>query len=319
MTKPGSGSAKRSPILPWSAEISVPITDFAASHTAHDEGMKTTQKCRRGRPAGALTITAALLGLVTTSCGSDDSASASGDRPTITISASDTELTMPSEVPSGLVDVELVTKGSTIGHHLLIGRLNDGVTLEEVNNAEDSEFFDLVSIKGGNGTIEAGKTASMIFDFEPGNYFVYDNPQNPDTPTKEFTVVESARSDVEPKTKGTVTMGPGMLISVPDDFDGRGTWQFVNKDATLTHETALVRLAEGATAADVVEWAQTFEGPPPFAGEFGGMGALGPGEQGWMRLEPGEPGDYALICFIPGPDGIPHVKTGMATTVKIGA
>jgi hypothetical protein len=24
-----------------------------------------------------------------------------------------------------------------------------------------------------------------------------------------------------------------------------------------------------------------------------------------------EPGNYALLCFVPGPDGIPHVAKGM--------
>ena len=35
-------------------------------------------------------------------------------------------------------------------------------------------------------------------------------------------------------------------------------------------------------------------------------------------LEPGEPGDYVLVCFIPGRDGIPHVMKGMVTPVTIG-
>ena len=42
------------------------------------------------------------------------------------------------------------------------------------------------------------------------------------------------------------------------------------------------------------------------------MGALGPGERAWMTLEPGTPGEYALVCFIPGNDGVPHAAMGMA-------
>ena len=283
--------------------------------------MTNTCRFQTHARAAAITVTTALLGLAATSCSSDSDAYAdtNADRPTMTITASDTDFTLPSEVPSGLVDVELRTDGSTIGHHLLIARLNDGVTLQQVKDAEVSELFDLIQIKGGNGTVEPGASASMTFEFEPGNYFIYDNPQSDVPPAHTFTVVDSDKRGVEPTAKGTVSMGPGMQFSVPDDFDGRGVWRFVNNDTTLSHESALVRLADGATPADVVTWAQTFEGPPPFTGEFGGMGALGPGEQGWMDLEPGEPGDYALICFVPGPDGRPHVMLGMVAAVTVRA
>ena len=107
-------------------------------------------------------------------------------------------------------------------------------------------------------------------------------------------------------------MGPGMVIDVPDDFDGRGTWEFVNRDTEEVHEAAMVKLAAGATGQDLVDWFQRHvAAPPPIDGEFGSMGALGPGQRAWMTLEPGEPGDYVVVCFIPGRDGIPHIMKGM--------
>ena len=48
------------------------------------------------------------------------------------------------------------------------------------------------------------------------------------------------------------------------------------------------------------------------------MGALGPGQRAWITIEPGEPGEYVLVCFVPGRDGIPHVMKGMVTPVTIG-
>ena len=85
-------------------------------------------------------------------------------------------------------------------------------------------------------------------------------------------------------------MGPGMVIDIPDDFDGRGVWEFVNRDEAEVHEAAMVKLAAGKTADDVVEW---FHGdmstPLPIDGEFGSMGAIGPGQRAWMTLEPANP------------------------------
>jgi uncharacterized cupredoxin-like copper-binding protein len=114
-------------------------------------------------------------------------------------------------------------------------------------------------------------------------------------------------------------MGSGMVITIPDDFDATGTWEFVNDDPTNVHEAAMARLADGMTAADVVAWGEShFQGPLPIDGEFGSMGALGPGERGFITLEPGEPGEYVLICFVPGEDGIPHLGQGMVTPFTVG-
>jgi hypothetical protein len=262
----------------------------------------------------------ALLGLITlTACNDDDdTAHALSDRPSVTFTATDTDLTVPAEVPAGFVDIELETAPGDVGHHLVIARLNDGVTLDEALAAGDEAFFTMMTIKGGNGTIAAGEHLSMTLELEPGNYFALDNPQLPDPPISPFTVVDGERRGEAPDSEGTVRLGPGMVISAPDDFDATGTWEFVNVDPVEPHEAALVRLADGKTAADVATWGhEGFAGPPPFVGEFGSMGALGPGQRAWITIEPGAPGEYALICFVPGQDGIPHLGQGMVTQVTV--
>ena len=195
--------------------------------------------------------------------------------------------------------------------------MDDGLTFEEAME-DDEAFFTKMTIKGGNGTIAAGEDAVMTLDLEPGNYFVLDNPQNEESPTDQFRVVAGKESTTPPEAKGTVVMGPGMVIDIPDDFDGRGVWEFVNRDEAEVHEAAMVKLAAGKTADDVVEWFHgDMSAPLPIDGEFGSMGAIGPGQRAWMTLEPGEPGDYVVICFIPGRDGIPHIVKGMITPFTV--
>ena len=241
-------------------------------------------------------------------------------RPSVVFSADDTSIDAPAEVPSGLVDITLeTTTGDVEGHHIFVARLDDGVTFEQAM-ADDDSFFTMMTIKGGNGTIAAGSSAHMTLDLDPGHYFVLDNPQNEYSPTDEFTVVEDDPSTVEPESRGTVHLGPGMVIDLPDGFDGRGVWEFVNDDPTEVHEAAMVRLVDGATTGEVVAWISGGgDGPSPIDGEFGSMGALGPGERAWFELEPGAPGDYAAICFIPGRDGIPHVMAGMIVEFTVDA
>jgi uncharacterized cupredoxin-like copper-binding protein len=259
---------------------------------------------------------ASLAGLA--ACGSDDHAAAQPDRPHITFHADDTSVTAPERVPGGLVDITLDTSAGEQVHHIFVARLNDGVGFEEAM-ADDQSFFTKMAIKGGNGVVEAGTRVEMTMNLEPGNYFVLDNPQNESSPTDTFIVDDEPGSTAEPAAKGTLHLGPGMSIHVPEGFDGRGVWKFVNDDPAEAHEAAMVRMKPGKHAADVVEWfhAGDESAPPPFEGEFGSMGALGPGQTAWITLEPGEPGDYVLICFIPGRDGIPHFGKGMVTDITV--
>ncbi len=141
-----------------------------------------------------------------------------------------------------------------VGHHLVIARLNDGVTLDEAMAAGDEAFTTMMTVKGGNGTIAAGESLDMTLDLEPGEYFVLDNPQLPDPVIETFTVSPPAGNAPEPESEGTIHIGPNMVIAVPDNFDGTGVWHFVNDDPALLHEAAMARLADGKTMDDVIAW-----------------------------------------------------------------
>jgi hypothetical protein len=283
---------------------------------------------RRFRPSIAGAALAAIT-LLTVACDNDtaddgDSAPVvePGDhdhaaRPAVTFSTGDNTIEGPADVSAGFVDVH-IDAGDPVGNHLLIVRLNDGVTLEQVTAAPDDQFFDLLTVVGGNGEIAAGEAADLTLEFEPGDHVAFNLTERDGLPAAtEFTVADAGNEALAPDDKGTVVLGPEMRLTVPDDFDATGVWRFENRDDEQVHEAALYRLADGSTVDDLIDWSHTFEGPPPVSGGFGSMGALGAGRQAWVDLAGVEPGDYALICWIPGAAGLPHLSQGMVAPVTV--
>lgn len=296
--------------------------------------------------SGALATLAALAALTTVAaaCGEDDATSdaaaaspaspagaAERERPEVVFAAGGPTMELPDEVPSGLVDLRIQATDDGQAH-LLIGRLDDGVTYEAFETAPpDATGLEMVTVVGGNGTIAPGEESLLTVDLEPGDYsavniYFPDPTGPPQFAYDRFTVEEggtgtagSAGAAAEPEADGTITLGPGMRIDVPDEFDGSGTWRFENADDQQVHEAALVQLADGSTVEALIEWFHAPQGPPPIVAEIGAMGALGPGQEAWMTLDDLEPGDYALVCFVPGADGVQHVTNGMVSTFTVGA
>jgi hypothetical protein len=282
--------------------------------------------------AGLLAFT-----LLTAACGdsdenADDASSVTGlsaergaeRRPEVVFAAAGPVLDIPSEVPSGFVDVRVKALEGEGGAHFVLARLRDGVTYDQieasVQASGDAEFFDLVDVVGGNGTITAGDEMSMALELLAGDYVALNiyGGATPQLAFGQFRAVDTGNVAPVPEEEGTITLGPGMQMAVPDDFDGTGVWRYENRDPEVTHEAAMVRLAPERSADDLVEWFHTQAGPPPIEGEFGGMGAIGPGNQGWVDFSGLTPGDYAMVCFVPGPTGIPHAGDGMVAQVAVG-
>ena len=85
--------------------------------------------------------------------------------------------------------------------------------------------------------------------------------------------------------------------------------RLVNKGQEL-HHAQLLKLEDGKTAKDLAE-AMKHPGPPPGWVKFvGGPNAVAPGKESTATVVL-QPGHYAWICFIPGPDNVPHVGKGM--------
>lgn len=272
----------------------------------------------------AIASAVGVVGLVVLAgCGDDDDTGTGTARSEVTVDLADGELSVPARFAGGVVDVVLDAAEGEQSHHVVFARLGDDVTYEQFEAAGDDEFFGLVTMHGGNGSLEPGEQVRLTLDLPPGDYQVLDLPDGELAAAARTTVTEpdddaaagGAAAAAAPDARGTVGLGPGFAFDLPEDFDGTGTWAFANEDDEAPHEAVLMALDPGASVDDVVEWATTFAGPPP--GQLiGGFGTLSAGERGWLDLGDDLPeGDYALVCLLPGPDGTTHAASGMVTSI----
>ncbi len=80
------------------------------------------------------------------------------------------------------------------------------------------------------------------------------------------------------------------------------------------HHAQLVRLDEGHTMEELL---QAGGGPLPAWARFvGGPNAPAPNAHTDATLDL-KPGNYALVCFIPSPDGVPHLAKGMVKAITV--
>ncbi|HUR95914.1 MAG TPA: hypothetical protein VMY76_15130 [Gemmatimonadales bacterium] len=127
----------------------------------------------------------------------------------------------------------------------------------------------------------------------------------------------SASSDSARATPVTVT-ATDYKLELPSSVPaGAVTLQLVNHGKEL-HQAQIVRLKDGKTAADVAQALKT-EGPPPPWMEFmGGPNGIAPGQETVSTAQLA-PGQYALLCLIPSPDGVPHIAKGMIQPFEVAA
>lgn len=97
-------------------------------------------------------------------------------------------------------------------------------------------------------------------------------------------------------------------FDMPDSVAaGRTVIRLLNKGPEM-HHAQLVRLEGGHTVAEML---QAPPGPPPaWVREIGGPNTPVPGGTAIAVVDL-KPGTYAVLCFIPSPDGKPHIMKGM--------
>ena len=117
----------------------------------------------------------------------------------------------------------------------------------------------------------------------------------------------------------TSRIGPSprnQRISPPTISSGVVRFDVSNTGEEL-HEYALGRLDEGKTLDDVkAALASGQQDPPDWFVDVGGVPLLSPGEELGLTREL-DAGTYVFLCFIPSPDGVPHVELGMLKSFEL--
>ncbi|MFL5418957.1 MAG: hypothetical protein ACJ78Y_23365 [Myxococcales bacterium] len=118
--------------------------------------------------------------------------------------------------------------------------------------------------------------------------------------------------------------GPRMVTVTAQDYSfdapssvpaGTIRLRLVNNGKEL-HHIQLVKLEQGKTLADLNKAMESHGPPPAWFVEVGGPNApaLGSTSEAIMTLDAG---NYVLMCFIPSPDGAPHMMKGMVKTLTV--
>jgi hypothetical protein len=273
----------------------------------------------------ALVLALAALSLGLAACGDDDDDDGGSAEPQVvevqaTEEGDDTVVTAPESAEPGAVEIRFSNNGED-SHGVQIVRIGEGHTAAEIQEAGEAwregegELPDWITFEGGIGSTKPGGSGIAVVDLEEGEYAAFDIEGTGDRPYAEFTV-EGGEGEALPEV-------PAVIEAVEYDFNdselqaGSQRVLFENTGEEPHHLVA-APLKPGLTEADVKEFAQNEEGPPPIVeSKAFDVAIVSGGESAVVDLR-FESGEYGLFCFIPDrAGGPPHVAKGMATTATV--
>lgn len=291
-------------------------------------------RARRARPAAALALGAVLAlgaGSGVSSRASAQAAAHPGRRPPVVrLAVSDSGVSVPDILPSGLVRLRLVARGSR-AHRIVLSRLRPRQSATGyLSGAEgwlEGGHFDLWGEDPGSpGLVTPGDSADVVVRLHPGRYVAAAWAEGPKGSVRIRSSTRATFEVLEPPDGVPPAQAPDADLTVEmTDYDyhlsgpltpGRHVIEVINR-GPQEHDLALARLVGGATEAGARAWLQDgMRGPAPV--EFvGGLVAMSPGHRGWMEVTLA-PGRYVLLCLVPDvSDRKPHVDHGMLTSVRV--
>lgn len=246
------------------------------------------------------------------------------EAPELVIDAVDYGYTGPSEVPAGLTKLTMMNKGKEL-HQIALMQLTGGKTYKDYTTyAESAGETDPMPewLVPAGGPVVAAPTmqASAFVDLQAGAYVLLCAiPDANGVPhfklgqvgTLQVTeAAADAPSAAAPETDVSIELADFAFVPPSDVTAGAHVFSVTN-GGEQPHEAVLMKLDEGATAAEVAAaFAPGASGPPP-AMPVGGVAPIAPGASQFFPADLG-PGRYALLCFLPDPaSGKPHVELGM--------
>ena len=242
--------------------------------------------------------------------------------PVVDIVGMDYAFQAPDTFPAGVVTLRFRNDGKDL-HHVQVARLDGGKTVADLPGALAGGAPPdwLVPVGGPNAPVPGGTTEADV-QLAPGNYVLLCLIPAADG------AIHVAKGMLKPFTvagEAAVAQFPAADVSVRlTDYDfvlstpltaGRHVIR-IETDASQMHELLIARLNEGKTAAELAQWGEKPVGPPP-GYPIGGVTGIAPGRENTIAVDL-EPGDYALICFMPdAKDGAPHFVHGMIKQIKV--
>jgi hypothetical protein len=104
----------------------------------------------------------------------------------------------------------------------------------------------------------------------------------------------------------------------PDSIPAGLTMFHLTDAGQELHHVQLIKLEDGKTFADFQAAAKDMgKGPPPaWIVSYGGVNPPAPGST-TTAMQVKEPGNYAVVCFVEGPDHVPHIAKGMMRSLTV--
>jgi hypothetical protein len=104
----------------------------------------------------------------------------------------------------------------------------------------------------------------------------------------------------------------------PDSIPAGLTMFHLTDAGKELHHVQLIKLEQGKTFADYQAAVKDMaSGPPPaWMVPYGGVNPPAPGAT-TTAMQVLEPGNYAVVCFVEGPDHVPHVAKGMMRSLTV--
>lgn len=132
----------------------------------------------------------------------------------------------------------------------------------------------------------------------------------------------AAAAAAVPATPPVITItAKDFSYEAPDTVTGgMVTLHLINKGPDL-HHVQFIQLRENKTMADLDAAFKAMKPGqvlPSWVHDVAGPNSPAPGGESTI-IENLEPGNYALVCFIPGADGVPHVMKGMIKPMTVVA
>ncbi len=242
--------------------------------------------------------------------------------PEVTIKAADFSFEAPDQIEAGRVSFRLENVGHE-DHQMQLIRLNDGVTLEQLQAAlpqGPEAALPLVTPAGGVGLAAPNHQEQAVLDLTEGQYVMLclvsgedGVPHMAKGMLKPIQVVARKSQAVgqEPKSDVSIVLKDFRFEMPAEIKAGRLTWKVTNQ-GPQPHEIIIVKLLPGKTLDDVMAFLQTYEGEPPVEDAAAGeVAVMGPGQTGWVNLDLSA-GDYVALCHVPdAATGKEHAAMGM--------